>query len=63
MNICNSANPLLIGKILKKYSSTPNNRKKVIFSAQIKNVTWSEIHRLLRKLEFKQSVQNQKYQD
>ena len=55
MNTCNSANSKLLGKLLKTYDLMPNNKKKVIISAQRKTATWSGLHRLARKLEFLQS--------
>ena len=60
MNTCNSANSKLLGKLLKTYDLMPNNKKKVIISAQRKKATWSGLHRLARKLEFIQSAKDQK---
>ena len=62
MNTCNSINSIALGKLLKKYNLTPKNKQQVILLAQEKTATWSAIHRLARKLEFKQSVVNQKQQ-
>ena len=59
MNICNSANSKLLGKLLKTYDLTPKNKQKIIISAQKKTATWSGLHRLARKLEFIQSSKNQ----
>ena len=58
MNTCNSANSKLLGKLLKKYDLTPKNNQKVIISAQRKTATWSDLHRLARKLEFLQSLKD-----
>ena len=62
MNTCNSINSLALGKLLKKYNLTPKNKQQVILLAQRKTATWSSIHRLARKLEFKQSVVDQQQQ-
>ena len=59
MNTCNSINSIALGKLLKKYNLTPKNKQQVILLAQRKTATWSALHRLARKLEFKQSVANQ----
>tara|TARA_B100000945_G_scaffold254514_1_gene211631 strand:- start:376 stop:567 length:192 start_codon:yes stop_codon:yes gene_type:complete len=60
MNICNSANSISLEKLLKKYSLTPYNKQKVIISAQRKTAIWSGLHRVARKLEFRQSAEVQK---
>ena len=52
-------NPLALGKVLKKYNLTPQNIQQVILLSKRKTATWSAIHRLARKLEFKQSVVDQ----
>ena len=59
MNTCNFANSKSLGKLLKTYNLTSNNKQKVIISAQRKSATWSGLHRLARKLEFIQSAKNQ----
>ena len=56
MNTCNSINSIALGKLLKKYNLTPKNKQQVILLAQRKTATWSGLHRLARRLEFKQSV-------
>ena len=61
MNTCNSINSIALGKLLKKYNLTPKNKQQVILLAQRKTATWSALHRLARKLEFKQSVANQQH--
>ena len=61
MNICNTINFIAIGKLLKKYNLTPKNKQQVILLAQRKTATCSALHRLARKLEFKQSVANQQH--
>ena len=60
MNNCNSINAIALGKLLKKYNLTPKKKQQVILLAQRKTATWSALHRLARKLEFKQLVTNQK---
>ena len=60
MNTCNSANSKLLGKLLKTYDLTPKNKQKVITSAQRKIATWAGLHRPARKLEFIQSLKDQK---
>ena len=62
MNTCNSTNSKALGKLLKKYNLTPKNNQQVILLAQRKTATWSGLHRLARKLEFKQSLVDQKQQ-
>ena len=53
-------NPLALGKVLNKYKLTPKNKQQVVLLSKRKTATWSAIHRLARKLEFKQSVVDQK---
>ena len=55
----NLINPLALGKVLKKYNLTPQNKQQVVLLSKRKTATWSSIHRLARKLEFKHSVVNQ----
>ena len=62
MNTCNSINSIALRKLLKKYNLTPKNKHKVILLAQRKTATWSGLHRLARKLEFKQSLVDQQQQ-
>ena len=52
----NFINSLVLGKVLKKYNLTPQNKQKIVVLSKRKTATWSAIHRLARKLEFKQSV-------
>ena len=58
----NLINPLARGKGLKKYNLTPQNKQQVVLLSKRKTATWSAIHRLARKLEFKQSVVDQQEQ-
>ena len=58
----NLINPLALGKVLKKYNLTPQNKQQVVFLSKRKTATWSSIHRLARKLEFKQSIVDQQQQ-
>ena len=58
----NLINPLVLGKVLKKYNLTPKNKQQVILVSKRKTSTWSAIHKLARKLEFKQSVFDQQQQ-
>ena len=55
-------NPLALGKVLNKYKLTPKNKQQVVLLSKRKTATWSAIHRLARKLEFKQSVVDQQQQ-
>ena len=55
-------NPLALEKVLKKYNLTPQNKKQVVLLSKGKTASWSAIHRLARKLEFKQLVLNQQHQ-
>tara|TARA_Y100001978_G_scaffold9954_1_gene8225 strand:- start:1924 stop:2121 length:198 start_codon:yes stop_codon:yes gene_type:complete len=55
----NLINPLSLGKVLKKYNLTPQNKHQLVLLSKRKTATWSVIHRLARKLDFKQSVVDQ----
>ena len=55
-------NPLALGKVLKKYNLTPQNKHQVVLLSKRKTATWSGLHRLARKLEFKQSLVDQQQQ-
>ena len=55
----NLINPLTLGKVLKKYNLTPQNRQQIVILSKRKSATWSAIHRLARKLEFKRSLVDQ----
>ena len=55
----NLITPLALGKVLKNYNLTPQNKQKVVLLSKRKTATWSAIHRLAIKLEFKQSVVDQ----
>ena len=55
----NLINPLALGKVLKKYNLTPQNKHQVVLMSKRKTTTWSAIHRIAKKLEFKQSVVDQ----
>ena len=58
----NLISPLAICKVLKNYNLTPQNKQQVVIISKKKTATWTAIHRLARKLEFKQSVANQQEQ-
>ena len=58
----NLINPLALRKVLKKYNLTPQNKQQLVLLSKRKTATWSSIHRLARKLEFKQSVVDQQQQ-
>ena len=51
---------IALGNVLKKYNLTPKNKQQIVLLSKRKTATWSAIHRLARKLEFKQSVVDQK---
>ena len=55
----NLINPIALGKVLKIYNLTLQNKQQVSLFSKRKTATWSAIHRLARKLEFKQSVIDQ----
>ena len=59
MNTCNSANSVKLGKLLKRFKLTPNNKQKIIQEAQKDYSTWSSLERLARNLEFKNSAVQQ----
>ena len=56
MNTCNSANSVKLGKLLKRFKSTPKNKQRIIQEAQKDYSTWSSLERLARNLEFKNTV-------
>ena len=58
----NFINPLALGKVLKKYNLTPQNKQKIVVLSKRKTATLSAIHRLARQLEFKQSIVDQQQQ-
>ena len=55
--------PLVLGKVLKNYNLTPKNKQQVVLLSKRKTSTWSAIHKLARKLEFKESVLDQQQQE
>ena len=59
----NFIKPLALGKVLKNYNLTPKNKQQVVLLSKRKTSTWSAIHKLARKLEFKQSVLDQQQQE
>ena len=58
----NLINPLALGKVLKKYNLTPQNKQQVVLLSNRKTATWSAIYRLARKLEFQKTVTQQQQQ-
>ena len=52
----NLKNPLTLGKVLKIYNETPQNKKQLVLLPNGKIVTWSAKNRFARKLEFMQTV-------
>ena len=58
----NLINPLALGKVLKRYNLTSQNKQQVVLLSKQKTATLSSIKRLARKLEFKKSVLKQKEQ-
>ncbi len=55
----NLINPLALGKVLKKYNLTPQNTQQVVLLSKRETTLLSAIHRLARKIEFKQSLVDQ----
>ena len=55
----NLINPLALGNVLMNYNLTPQNKQQVVLLSKRKTATWTAIHRLARKLEFKQSAVDQ----
>ena len=58
----NLINPLALGKVLKNYNLTPQNKQQLILLSKRKTSSWSAIYtiyRLARKLESKQLVVDQ----
>ena len=58
MNTCNSANSVKLGKLLKRFKSTPKNKQKIIQEVQKDYSTWTSLERLARNLEFKNTLDN-----
>ena len=54
---------LALGKVLKKYNLNPQNTQQVVLLSKRKTATWSAIHRLARRLDFKQSIVDQQQKD
>ena len=50
---------LSMGKFLKKYHLTPQNKQQVVLLSKRKTTSCLAIYRLARKIEFKQSVVDQ----
>ena len=46
-------------KFLKKYNLTPQNKQQVVLLSKRKTLSWSAIHTIARKIEFKQSLVDQ----
>ena len=59
----NLINPLALGIVLKKYNLTPKNKEQIVLLSKRKTAKWLALHRLARKLEFKQSVLDQQQQE
>ena len=55
----NLINPLALGKVLKKYNLTAQNKQQVVLLSKRKITSCSAIHRLARKIGFKQSLVDQ----
>ena len=56
MNTCNSANSVVLRKLLKRFKLTPKNKQRIIQEAQKDYSTWSSLEKLARNLEFKNSI-------
>ena len=50
---------MIMGKFLKKYNLTPQNKQQVVLFSKRKTVSWSANYTIARKIEFKQSVVDQ----
>ena len=59
----NFINPLALGKVLKNYNLTPMKKQQVVLLTKPKTSTFSAIHKLARKLEFKQLVLDQQQKE
>ena len=58
MNTCISINSIALGKSLKRYEFTSKGKERIIKVANNRYLTWSELYRLARKIEFKDSKIN-----
>ena len=63
MNTCNSITSIALGKLLKKYNLTPKMKQQVVILAQRKTATRAVLQRLVRKLQFRQSVVDHQHQE
>ena len=52
----NLINPLALGKVLKKYNLTPQNKQQVVLFSKMKTTSLLAMRRHARKIELKQSV-------
>ena len=59
-------NLLALRKVLSKYKLTPENKQQVVLLSiiyyllsKLKTATWTSIHRLARKIEFQQTLNQQ----
>ena len=52
----NLMNQLALRKVLRKNNLTPQNKEQLVLLSKRKTSTCSAIHRLTRKLKFKQSI-------
>tara|TARA_B100000925_G_scaffold275578_1_gene241971 strand:- start:372 stop:566 length:195 start_codon:yes stop_codon:yes gene_type:complete len=56
----NLKNPLTLGKVLKIYTLTSQNKQLLVLLPNGKTASWSAINKLARKREFMQTVVDQK---
>tara|TARA_Y100001978_G_C23285453_1_gene242292 strand:- start:105 stop:305 length:201 start_codon:yes stop_codon:yes gene_type:complete len=52
----NLIKPFVLAKVLKKCNLTTQNKQQLVLLSKRKTTSWPAIHRLGRKIEFKQSV-------
>jgi len=48
----------ILGKLFKRYKLTKRGKQEIIKTVKIRSNTWSDLNRLARKIEFKESIAN-----
>ena len=58
MNSSISIKSKILGKLFKRYKLTKRGKQEIIKTVKIRSNTWSDLNRLARKIEFKESIAN-----
>ena len=63
MNSSISIKSKILGKLFKRYKLTKRGKQEIIKTTKkIRSTTWSGLNRLVRKIEFKESIANKNKQ-